>query len=756
MRTLLRQRRERAAACSLPSLRSTLRTAASTTLLALPLLAAAAETSVRFDLSNPNGGPFPSDRFTQMDWTQKTFRRVALPKPDCVVLPSDCADIDVINTLDGFNTQPRITVPFSGPIDPASVNSDTVYLVNLGDVQSGAGYGRKVGIDQIVWDVASNTLIFESDELLAEHSRYLLVVTTGVRDAAGDPIEAGRFGRFHRGDKHSGPGKDDKEDDGDVRDYGKALRDGMHSSLAHRHRVAALSVFTTQTTTSDLLKIHRQIKHSQPAPVDFGIANGGTARAVFPLSGVAGIRFSRQTAVAATATTPKFTDSFLPTPALDVVKGAVASIAFGKFTSPDYQNAAKVIPATPTLSGRPQPQGSNQLVFELFVPSGTKPAGGWPVAVFGHGFTDSMYGAPWTVASVFASKGIATIAINVVGHGGGAEGTLAVLSNVAGAPPTVLPAGGRGFDQDGNNAIDSTEGVNAAAPATIIGSRDGLRQTVVDLMQLVRQIEVGVDVDGDGQADLDKNRIYYAGQSFGGIYGTIFLGVEDGIQAGVPNVPGGSITEVARLGVFRFLTAVALATRQPQLLNLPPTPGVAVPFNLNFAENMPLRGQATVINTVPGATAIQQVLDRTEWVQQAGNPVSYAPLIRKDPPRGHAAKPVIFQFAKGDVTVPNLTTSAILRAGDLADRATFFRNDLAYAANPQDATTNPGGVPKNPHTFLTNIGAAGTAPYAVMAQTQIAIFFATNGTTVIDPDAAGLFFEMPIPAPLPEGLNYIP
>ncbi len=720
-------------------------------MLVLPVIATAAGVSVRFDLATPNGSPFPSDRFTQVDWTQKTFRRVNLPKPDCAVLPSDCADIDVINTLDGFNTQPRITVPFSGPINPSTVNSDTVYLVNLGDTLSGHGFGHKVGINQLIWDGATNTLIFESDELLAEHSRYVVVVTTGVRDMAGDAIEAGRFGRFHRGEKNGR----DKDDDNDVKDYGKSLRDGMHSARAPHHRIAALSLFTTQSATTDLRKIHRQIKHSHPAPANFMIANGGTARAAFALADLKGIQFHRQTGTVTTATNPEFTDSFLPTPALDVVKGSIAGIAFGKFTSPDYQNAAKLIPATPTLTGHPHPLGSNELVFELFVPSGDKPAGGWPVAIFGHGFTDSMYGAPWTVASVFASKGIATMAINVVGHGGGAKGTLNVIPAAAGALPVVVPAGGRGFDQDGNTVIDSTEGVNAAPPATIVGSRDGLRQTVVDLMQLVRQIEVGVDIDGDGHADLDKHRIYYAGQSFGGIYGTIFLGVEDGIKAGVPNVPGGSITEVARLGVFRFLTAIALATRQPQLLNLPPTPNVPLPFNLNFNENTPLRDQPVVINTVPGATAIQQLLERNEWVQQSGNPVSYASSIAKNPPRGHAAKPVIIQFAKGDTTVPNPTSSAILRAGGLSDRATYFRNDLAYAQNPQ-STANPTGVPKNPHTFLTNIGAAGTAPYAVMAQTQIAIFFATNGALVVDPDAVAPFFEVPIVLSIPEGLNYIP
>ena len=46
---------------------------------------------------------------------------------------------------------------------------------------------------------------------------------------------------------------------------------------------------------------------------------------------------------------------------------------------PDYQNAAKVIPATGTLLGQPQPQGTNELVFELFLPSGARPAGArWP------------------------------------------------------------------------------------------------------------------------------------------------------------------------------------------------------------------------------------------------------------------------------------------------------------------------------------------------------------------------------------------
>jgi hypothetical protein len=710
--------------------------AAAAALSTTPALATGASPAVRVldDTSHPLGSIYPSNRHTVPDFTQKTLRRVALPKPDCTVRPSDCADIDVLNTLDGFSTQPRISVPFSGDIDPATVSSDTVFLVNLGDTLTLRGFGERVGINQVLWNPATKRLAFQSDELLQQHSRYLVVVTDGVRDTAGRRIRGELSMHGHHGHDHH-------------------HAHGALGSLRHlRHKVVAASLFSTQSITADLAKINGHIKASAPAPINFHIGQTATGpvRAVFPLASLAGIRFDRQTSAAGPTPCPNPPPAcFLPTPALQVVPGAVAAVAYGQFASPSYWNpATRVIPPTGTLTGVPAVQGSETLTVQMFVPAGAKPAGGWPVALFGHGFTDSMYGAPWAVASVFASRGIATVSINVTGHGGGAAGTLAVLSS-AGAPVAVVPAGGRGIDQDGNGTIDSTEGVGAVGALSLVSSRDGLRQTVIDLMQLARQIEAGVDIDGDGSVDLDASRIYYSGQSFGGIYGTIFLGTEPSLKAGVPNVPGGSISEIARLSPnFRILTAIALATRTPTLINLPPLPGLPVPLNLVFNENMPLRGEPPRVDSVPGAEAIQQYIDVAQWATQAGNPVSYAPHIRKQPLRGHAAKPVIFQFAKGDVTVPNPTTSAIIRAGELADRVTYFRNDLAYGLDP--------AVGKNPHVFLTNIGNAAAAAYAVGAQTQIALFFASGGSTVIDPDAAGPFFEVPLAGALPETLNFIP
>jgi len=687
--------------------------ATATVLILLPGLAFAGVEAL-FDLTSPVTSPFPSDRFTVADHDQKTGVRVSLPKPDCAVRASDCADIDVINTLDGFNLQPRLSIPFSGPIDVSTVSSSTVFLVRIGHGHS----GDPVGINQIVWDPATNTLHAESDELLDQHTRYLLVVTDGVRGADGRRVGGDALEDFLDGDKHG------HRHGGSFGDYRRDLDEALERVKIHGNKVVAASVFSTVSATAVLEKIRGRIKNSLPGPA--------TMLGTFPLGSITAIQWQRQI-----GTAPTFSTSFLPIPALSIFPGSVGAIAFGSFQSPDWETTEKFIPPIGTLTGVPAVQRTNTLYFNLFVPTGTAPSSGWPVAIFGHGFTDSKQGAPIAVASTFASHGIATIAINVVGHGGGAAGTLTIIPTVG--TPVVIPDGGRGIDQDGNGTIDSTEGSSAAPPRGIIGNRDGLRQTVADLMQLVRVIETG------GIPGLSRRRIYYAGQSFGGIYGVKLLALEDSIRAGVPNVPGGAIIEIARLSpAFRGLITLSLATRVPALLNVP---GPIVPPLLGFNENIPLRDLPPVVNTVPGAMAIQEVIDNTEWVSQSGNPVAYAPHLRKRPLHETDPPPVIIQFAKGDQTVPNPTASAIFRAGELTDRSTFFRNDLVRAARP--------GTPANPHTFLTNIGVPAVADLAIAAQQQIAIFFETDGAVIVDPDGAAPFFEVPIAdSLLPEGLNF--
>src|SRR5262249_35086769 len=158
-------------------------------------------------------------------------------------------------------------------------------------------------------------------------------------------------------------------------------------------------------------------------------------------------------------------------------------------------------------------------------------------------------------------------------------------------------------------------------------------------------------------------------------------------------------------------------SRSPSLINPPGLPSVGgVPVGApRFNENLPLRGQPPVINTVPGATAIQEVFENTEWVSQPDNPVAYAPHLRRTPLPGVPARPALIQFAEGDQTLPTPTSTALLRAGDLADRATFYRHGLAFAENPQ--------LPKNPHGFLVRVDIPAFRAIALGAQEQVATFF---------------------------------
>lgn len=704
--------------------------------LAVFCQAGGAATHAGFDLSTPAGAPFPSNAFTVAAPENITGLRVNLPLPDCGAQPSGCDDLNVVNQLDGFNVQARLSIPFDGPIDPGSVNSKTVFLVQLTPGATDST-GAVIGINQIIWDPQSNTVYAESDEMLEQHTSYALVVTSGVLDPKGQPVQpSAEFGRFR---ELAGT-------------YRLALEQGVRAAARtglEESRLVAVSVFTTLSVTAVLEKIRPQLDVNTPPKASFLLGMDGS-RTVFALDQIKGIAWNRQTR----DNPPSFTQSPVAISLLDAfAEGAVGRIVFGKYSSPDYMvHPGEYIPTVGTLTGTPKAYGNNDVYFNLFLPSTPEPPAGWPVAIIAHGGSDSKDDLPYFLAASLASQGIAGIAINAVGRGGGQLGTLRVDLNTGAS--VTLRSGGRGFDQDGNGTIDAQEGASAAPPRGILGQSDAQRQTVVDWMQLVRVIAAGMDVDGDGRPDLDPSRIYYWGASFGGGLGPPLLAIEPRVRAGVFSYPGGA---AGRIDIIRLrpsqrgsFTGAALAARTPSLINsggLQALDGVAVgpPF---FNENIPLRDQPPVINDVAGALAIQEVFENAEWVSEAGDTVAYAPYLRKSPLPGVPAKSVLLQVCKGDERAPNPRNMAIVRAGDLEDRTTFYRNDLAYQEDPT--------VPKDPHSFLTNFGLPGiTGQIGRGGQNQAAIFLASDGTNIIWPDPSR-FFEVPIHLPLPVDLSFIP
>src|SRR5262249_51368803 len=280
-----------------------------------------------FDLAALTTSPFPSDRWTVADTSQNTARRVNLPLPDLITHPSDYEDTQVLNELDGFNMQPRLSIPFDGPIDVNTVNSQDVFLISMGNTLDSHDHGGQVvGINQIVWDRATSTLHVESNDLLDQHTRYVLIVTNGVHDADGHRVEATlgfRVARLTLALSH----------DRVLRSYGLEMVEGLvaaHRAGVREQDIVTASVFRTQSATAILEKIRDQIHAATPAPADFNLGPNGQ-RTVFNRADVTGIRWEQQTG----DDPPSFTSNNLNLPLLDIIPAAVDQIAVGKYLSPD-------------------------------------------------------------------------------------------------------------------------------------------------------------------------------------------------------------------------------------------------------------------------------------------------------------------------------------------------------------------------------------------------------------------------------------
>jgi hypothetical protein len=689
-----------------------------------------------FDLGAPQRGPFPSDIFTVPDPTQNTGRRLNYPYPDCALRPSDCEDLDVVNTLDGWGLQSRVSIPFSDEIDVSSVNADSVFVLSLGSTRPGQPPGgARIGVNQVVWDTATHTLHFEVDRLLDQHRRYAVIVTKDVLTMTGKRVQkTSAFENF-----------------GTVVPawYAEQLQQALaaaHALGVPPGHVVTASVFTTQTITSVMERIRDDIRAATPAPADFQLGPSGE-RAVFARTDVSSITWRQHTSV----NPDGFTDAPLNLAPLQNIPNTVGLIAFGRFLSPDYTvHPGEYIPTVGTLAGTPPVTAHVLQYFTLTLPSGPRPAAGWPIALLGGGGSGNQHQSPILYASKLAQHGIATIGINHYGQGFGPLGSLTIRKTDM--TSLTVPDAGRGIDQNNDNTVGSTEGSDAARPRLwTIAQRDAQRQTVIDFMQLARVIEMGMDIDGDAIADIDPTRIYYGSISAGSMIGTILLALDPSIPAGVLASAQGLVPDGVRLQPLRRpVLGNILASRTPSLINAPGLTGIdgvatAAP---HYNENKPLRDQPPVINTVAGAMDLQQAFEFAELVQENGLSVPWVRYLRTAPLPGLYPKAVIYQFAKGDQTATNPGTSALIREGNLEGRTLYYRHDLAFATDPT--------MPTNPHLFggMANSPNLTFRTVARGAQDQMGAFFASGGITIIHPSPQE-FFEVPIAGALPEVLNFI-
>jgi len=772
-----------------------------------------------FDFDDPAHTPFPSDHFTIFDVNQNTGVRISLPpRPgieECQTEKSSLVDTEIgeiclLNELDGFSIRPRLSIPFSGPIDPSTARGN-VFLVSLGDslvnghppyyrvmveadedqIEIPADAGKVIGVDRGVWDPDTNTLHLQADTFLDQHARYALVVTRGVQDTRARPIEqADGFDRLR--------GPNDNGSDSEVKAYSQALKLALavlELKGVHRNDIAVASVFSTLSSTAVLEKVRNHVM-SLPTPnaARFDIGPNKSLAifdlATLPSDKAHSFDFNRQTKTTGPLAAPVDQTStrlaLLRMPELG--ETSISKVAYGKYSSPNYLDQNGLMLPVATFSGTPVllpcdlcTDMYHDVYFNVFVPAGIAPPAGWPVVLYGNGSADNMNGGPFNVAEDFASHGFATIGFNLVGQGFGPNTSITFSVNdgayCAGIGSAATPCRatiglpGRTVDLNVDGTYTADEGNDLVGAKRLLFGREGNRQNVADIVQLIRVLEQGMDVGG---AHLDASHIYFTGLSGGANLGVELAPIEPRIRAtGVASAggwPSPWLIPANRGAVGTFLMG-----RVPPLIDgtansLTTFGGVSVgrPF---FNENLPPPGQ-DLVNDAPGAIDIQKFFDTVQWLTSAGSPGAFAPYIRRKSLAGVSPRPFFILMSKGDESVSNLQTFDNAKAGDLADRIVRYRHDVFWqgltsfwqSLTPAQQANPTNALLKNPHGTInrTDYPARPALPGAVsspfppyisaiapdcctwrdvslMAQDQIAYFFLhdylsmTDSQDIIDP-----------------------
>ncbi len=705
-----------------------------------------AGTTVLFQPSLPAVGPFPTNALTVAAPSEKTGIQVAMPTSSCAnPTLSSCINAQLLNQLDGFSVNSQIVVCFSGPVQVGTLQAAMqIYPVT----KSPSG----IAINQILYDQASNCMFAKPDQVLAQQSQYLLAITNSVLDGSGNKVTAD-------------PGFTTCLKGGTT--YCKALENAV-SEVGLNSGLVSASLFTTMSTTDWVEKAYTLVSGLSSPDIAALPAGSPTQFSLSQLSGISWIPdYGKTSTGGAQPTTPQ------PIPLSDL--SGVDSVAFGLYLSPNFVNVsgllAGMIAVTPTggpiagpvsVGATGFPPGFVPVSYHVFLPPARyMPPGGFPVAIYGHGLGDSQFGAPSFIASTLASAGIATLAIEILGHGFGPGGTveLTYKNNQA---PSFVSTPGRGIQFSTAAPIGETDG--CIAPGAI-GVRDCTRQSAVDLFAMVKTIQA---TKGLG-VGLNPSRIYYIGQSFGSIYGTLYHAIEPASKAAVLNVGGGTSVAVSRLAPLgRILAAEYLGTNNPVLLNVPPAPPEPY-FHDSFNDLYVYRNTPPVLNYTGAAgtsvLAVDNALELADWLDMIGDPLGFAFELQNQQLPGLIGKSTLVQFAYGDLEVPNPTNSALIRAAGLQSSSWYFRFDKAAALHPELLSVAFGSpLPALPHAYLSNptlfTGIAAEDSIAIAAQQQVAVYLGLGGLLIPNPNwflngvfAGQTLFE--IPTTLPEQLNFI-
>jgi hypothetical protein len=587
-----------------------------------------------------------------------------------------------INALDGFSTVASSTVRFSAPINAATISPATVIVleVDLDNATKAAiGFRRPLvyGSDysaRIATSLDSGGATLEIVPLKpltpstgATNVGYLVILTAGLQDTSGNVATPDR-------------------------DY-LTVRTAAIADLTGGVFPPACATVTNATLNGVCRLTYTHL----------AVANG----AGIPLTSIVlTYSFSTQSTTDvmtyATATVPVAPIGVVATglnlSALNPALPPIADIYVGQLAITYHLDSAA------PLSGRweaapggpdgvstnltrfnpvPAPKATN-FPIPLFVTvpnpasAQAKPVAGWPVIVFQHGITGNRLQAA-AIAGTYASQGFVVASIDLVLHG---------LTDPAN--PLFQPGDERTFDLDlvdnatgasGPDGVIDSSGSYFINLSSLLTSRDNLRQSALDIVQLVNALP-NLDLDGDTVADIDPARIHFAGLSLGAMVGTVANAMPIPTLSAYLNAPGGGIANLVR-------DSASLGPR--------------------------IQAGLVAAGLTPDTTLYEQFFRDAQAAVDSGDPVNFiAGTV--------AARPVLLTQIINDQVVPNSATQRLVNAAPFVKTATPGFNAVGAGTGTWVHFT------EGYHGSLLNPLPPGTLASTTEMQTHAASLAASGGT----------------------------
>ncbi len=442
----------------------------------------------------------------------------------------------------GFGLSAAPLLEFTAPMDKTTVTSSTIKVYKL------AGTPELVDADIELMPDLMHVIVHPKALRFAESTSYMVVVSDEVRDATGRKVVTMPAGHFLKA--HEQVFVDGASQVGAIEALDAEKLEGSRTQIATaldavgRDRILGAWPFTTMPVKRPLLEWRQSAERVgvSPEPTLTSHQTPGDAVADFPL-GITAL-------------------------------SNVADVYHGTIESPFFLD-----PRSTALRGDGGHEVQN-VAFTLTVPKNPKP-GPIPVVIFGHGLvTESRF--VLAVASSLAGKGFAAISIDFPYHGTrtycAKGGPISVINPTTGEEMSLDPCSSGSTCNDYGKCVDATGQGNHLAKFPILdlpvasgavftdvdhiaSTKDHFLQALVDLGALDRSLRKGDWSPLLGRA-VDTNKVYYTGQSLGGIMGAIFLGTQVDIPRAVLNVPGADLIKLFDESTFFSSHLDGLFTRE--------------------------------------------------------------------------------------------------------------------------------------------------------------------------------------------------